>query len=1329
MSFEPPEGILDIGNATLRVGKLEVAETSGLNQGLQNIVKNDLLITENTEYSINHHWGIKLPTTWVADFDVKGHSGKYVEFNFYNEGFTSNTSGYTLNFNDTTLSLRYDNGSWTTATIPTIVNTYRKVNIFFERNVIAVSIDGTRVLYYKHAGNPPPVMSRVISTTGSAFVNVFIEQNASNSKFKNLRIVNGRFISDKTSNIAFIGGNLGVGVNSPKESLDIRGNMHLTRVSNVSQIKVDSNVVTEYTGPHDRPLRKYPEVAMTANDNSSTSGYVADQTAYSGNADGYAYRLFDHSLSTAYQSGGSQYSGGDSTSSAQTTTATDGTTHQGVAITLDLATKIRLSYAKITSHTYYGRTPVEGTFLGSNNNSTWDVIGTFAGLSTTASGQTHTVHIADYATKSAYRYIRLVVTKVHTSAVQNGGSLLEFKELEYYGHEEGSGSLDTTLKTVYNVPETTGTQLEVYYDAKDLTTMPGTVTDLSPNTNTGALSTSPPTLDTTDGIESFKFDASSSQRITSTIDTSYWGTNKLHSVSFWFKADVVNGKYNIFHIGNSATNQASGFWINDGSADSNAGNSLNWWFYGGDATLKTSSFSLALDTWYHIALSFDGSTKKLYVNGKHIEFSAGSTTPTANLPTGIPDSASLAVGSTTNSGDYFDGSIANFRVYGAKVLNADQVKELYEYQKDYFLGSKSQVTLYKGHLGVGVTEPSGQLELAGDERLQEYPPSGMTNPSTYIEGHGVFTASVSSQYSDAFEAWGAFSDTNNYDIDIWVSSNNEWYTSNGHPSVLHYLSDNTPGGAWIKLEMPYKIKLNSFSFVTGTRNYSIETFPENFQIWASNNGTEWNQIYSVSGFGNPPNETGGTGWGHTNVNSQTHYSMYAMVITKVYMVGNFTRAFVSIPRWKLFGTPGPTTLDKGSLTLGRSLDVPRVSRYDVDTETPRPEKLILDYDTTINNSPLDISGSGNHGTFFGHAQYSAADKAFKFDGTGDTVYVDHNGNMGATTNFPTGDAIYTMSCWIKANSAQYSSDAAVFYFGSAWTSYQLAGIYHGINGRINMDIGGHNMRTATGTIQSNRWYHVAIVKRGTGTITSARSYGSIYIDGVEIDPANLTYNAGGTQALQSIDNISIGSNFNGSPGSFGEAFNGLVSKPQIWNVALENSEIRKIYNLGRTGRSMVISDTAVGIGRYPRSQLDVRGIVRATTFISESQPLFIARPTASILYTTDNTIISNWTTLVNRGGFLKSSGYVYAPSAGVYYFHVNMYNETNQIGIIDLHHNGVIACRGELGTGVTNNSIITLFATVRMEAGDYVYLKNIGDVELISSGSSVYNQFVGYKLS
>jgi len=210
MSFEPPDGILDIGNATLRVGKLEVAETSGLNQGLQNIIKNDLLITENTEYSINHHWGIKLPTTWVAEFDVKGHSGKYIDFNFYNENSASNALGYNLTFMDTSLTLKYDGGNnlpitgdtvdstlslgdagYGVATIPTIVGAYRKVNIFFERGVISVSIDGTRYLYFKESDGynavhgHPGVASRVVSATGSAFVNVFIESdNENNSAFK-----------------------------------------------------------------------------------------------------------------------------------------------------------------------------------------------------------------------------------------------------------------------------------------------------------------------------------------------------------------------------------------------------------------------------------------------------------------------------------------------------------------------------------------------------------------------------------------------------------------------------------------------------------------------------------------------------------------------------------------------------------------------------------------------------------------------------------------------------------------------------------------------------------------------------------------------------------------------------------------------------------------------------------------------------------------------------------------------------------------------------------------------------------------------------------------
>ena len=45
----------------------------------------------------------------------------------------------------------------------------------------------------------------------------------------------------------------------------VTGNLHVTTIMS------DSNVVAEYTGPHDRPLRKYPEVAMTSD---SQGGYV-----------------------------------------------------------------------------------------------------------------------------------------------------------------------------------------------------------------------------------------------------------------------------------------------------------------------------------------------------------------------------------------------------------------------------------------------------------------------------------------------------------------------------------------------------------------------------------------------------------------------------------------------------------------------------------------------------------------------------------------------------------------------------------------------------------------------------------------------------------------------------------------------------------------------------------------------------------------------------------------------------------------------------------------------------------------------------------------------
>jgi hypothetical protein len=1199
MSFEPPAGILDIGNATLRVGKLEVAETSGLNQGLQNIIKNDLLITENTEYASSNTWGIKLPTTWVAEFDVKGHSTtKYVEFNFYNEDKTSNTSGYTLNFKDTSLTLKYDNGTTlASATIPTIVNTYRKVNIFFERNVIAVSIDGTRYLYDKR----PSVLSRVISTTGSAFVNLFIEQNAANSKFKNLRIVNGRFISDKTSNIAFMGGNLGVGVNSPQEALDIRGNMHLTRVSNVSQIKVESNVVAEYTGPHDRPLRKYPEVALTiaSESGSGENGYKVSWSSIYGNGNDAGERPFNAFNGDIGNGGvawmvGSGVYGADGTYAYNpprnlgTATGGNSTTVNGEYIILQTPNRIKVKHFRISDRsTNTDRAAEAGKLYGSNDGSTWYELASFSELTYYDGDYFNTVHVN---ATTYYDRLALVVTN---STATSSSTFMGIGELEYYGHEEGSGSLDTTLKTVYNVPATTGTQLEVYYDAKDLAdgNAPTNPVDLSPNTNNATLGGDPQVSN-----GAFVFDGSGDAVISGA--TSFSGSPTL-SYSVWFKTNSIlsgTGSNSIVMIGHAASTKSLGFRIK-GTGDTNPGNYRFYVFGGATNESVETGIAAVLGRWTHATIVRDGLNMKLYIDGKFADENTNTTT-TLNLDS----SAKVALGNyidssgtvtTISANDSYDGSIANFRLY-SKALNADQIKELYDYQKDYFLGSKSQVTLYKGHLGVGVTEPSGQLELAGDERIQEYPPRGLTGYETLVEGHGVFCASASSIYTNSTTTYlphFAFnktqSDTPNWNQNTWNGGDNVYSDSTG----LYTGSEEIGGikGDWIKLKFPYQIKLQGYEIKN--RGAWYKHVPDNWAILGSNDDNNWEAVDSVTSTASGTSlrtsriaESSGETVQSRRlvVNSTKYYKYLALVTTKLRLgpspadVDN-----VNFAELIFFGTPGPTTLDKGSLTLGRSLDVPRVSRYDVDTETPRPEKLVVDFDTTVNRFPIDISGNFNDGTLSaasGAPTHSIPEKAFNFDGVNGVIY------SGVLSPAMTGDRVCSMSAWFKTTNAS-TVNQNIMWLGHYQSSRLLTVAVS--NGVLRISIGGTCNMEVAGVIESNTWYHVVGIKAGTGAITSSNfsSTFKLYLNGKQV-----TGTFGGeTRTL----NVTTNYWYIGAGGASGqEPFSGYISNPKLYDTILEPSEVQKLYRLGRTGRSMVISDTAVGIGKAPEAQLDVRGVTR-----------------------------------------------------------------------------------------------------------------------------------------
>jgi hypothetical protein len=538
-------------------------------------------------------------------------------------------------------------------------------------------------------------------------LNLFVEDNSNASlvAFKNLRIVNGRFISDETSNIAFVGGNLGVGVHSPTESLDVLGsiktgaNVHVTgnvytggeielysnlniqRVSNVASIKLNSNVVTEF--PRSKKLIKYPRVALTS---ASQDGYVVTESSEFSTTSWQSYYVFDNntadsgnnnwaSLPGRYTSSGQTYSGGSSLGN-----------YDGEYIQIELPVKINLSLVRIFPRTYVtpsAQTPKDFVIIASNDGVTYDLL-----KSVTNQSDSGTWINIDIHTTNLYNRFALVISKVISSDTAG------IAEIEYHGipeYDPEAHGTDVVVKSVPNVPNTDW--LEVYYDAKNYSGS-GDVQDETANNRDGVLygNTS---FSSADGIHKFDFDGAGDY-IESLNITSISG-NQTMSSSVWVKfTSWTNTTYDfIYSLGDRTVS-------GNGTEYSLVVNhQTNGLYIGtnGLAGIAATRFIPDLERWYHFAATYDGHTNRIFIDGtfRNSESPIGDL----NLPTSGCD---LVLGGDTASsrGQFMNGSIANFRLFN-RALTSDEIWQLYAYQKEYF-----------GHGDLSMTLKAGRLNVKGD---------------------------------------------------------------------------------------------------------------------------------------------------------------------------------------------------------------------------------------------------------------------------------------------------------------------------------------------------------------------------------------------------------------------------------------------------------------------------------------------------------------------------------------------------------------------------------------------------------------------------------------
>jgi hypothetical protein len=949
---------------------------------------------------------------------------------------------------------------------------------------------------------------------------------------------------------------LGVGAAPTSAKLQVAGSLGMAKGA---EFFAGDDVVMELP-KHDRPLVKYPEVAMT---DYTTSGYTASQSSnyQTGGGDYPAWKAFDNQQSSTYAITDSGNYDVDGIYELNVDLLGD-SNYKGEWIKLKMPVKVAVTKIHITPRdTYFNQVPTNFKIAGSNDDTSWDIL-YHKDTTSNVLNDDEQIHIMTDNLDKYYNHVAIVANRI-----SYGGYTMSLPDFQIWGYEEGDTSADVVHRSIPNTPSPQ--HLEVYWDANDSNSYSfadsSNVYDLSGSGVTG-------TITGNNGFDAeynaWEFDGSGdyvSGQLSSIPSADF-----VHSVSVWvkFSGDTLSSAYPyVCFVGGASQYSGSGLYL-AGSNDENPEYPLHVSLWQLDYPIQC---HLGNDEWYHVAFTYPGggwsrSSVKAYINGVRYTLGSNRSGGTENSTATFTTTNVNIRLATKSAGSSFEGSIANFRVYG-KALNADQVRELYEYDAPRFGHRQNLVALHKGNLGVGVAHPTSRFEVAGADGLQDYPPKAMTGYETYIEGHGVFRASESNTYTGSTSPpWKAF---DNSTTTYWHSNtvyNEDTGLYEGDQSLGGY------AGEWISLTMPYKTKINTM--LLRPRDSWRERTLYNGVLLGANSDEDWELVKQFSSVTFTEGE-----YKYLNIDSIKYYTKYALVVTRTNpSVGRSNSVQFSI--FRLFGTPAPSALEDGHLTLGKTLTLPRVSGHAAGAETPRAESLVVHYDTTVDSvvsgdTVVDTSGTGNNGTLFNGAAYSSTKRAFTFDGADDTIIWNPNDAMGVS-----GDWVHSFSGWFKFDT--FTTNNYMYTIRGSNNRNQNVTFGTDTTGKVTSVWYGNDI--VWGAVQTNTWYHICLTYPG-----SASANQKLYINGELQEITDLGSYSTEPLNITTITNMRIGS----ISGTNNTHLDGNVSKIKFWNVALTAEEVAAEYALGRTGKSINLTDTSLCLGgTVPRAQLDVRGGAR-----------------------------------------------------------------------------------------------------------------------------------------
>jgi hypothetical protein len=522
---------------------------------------------------------------------------------------------------------------------------------------------------------------------------------------------------------------------------------------------------------------------------------------------------------------------------------------------------------------------------------------------------------------------------------------------------------------------------------------------------------------------------------------------------------------------------------------SSSGNLRYYWWNGSSGAYITSSGTVPLNTWTHVAITFSAGNVKLWINGNDV----GSGTVTA-LNNGSGMVGNLCIGSeeglNNSTGSSFIGYISNLRIANNTVYSANFTPSTTS------LTTTANTTLLSCHTNRFVNEANTSMPIIrnNDVKVVGWSPFAETdtsNGSMYFDGTSDYVQMMTPYNfgSNNFTVEGWFYLTNISDTALWGASNGGGQVS----KFQAYISGGTLG-----------IDFNGSSIISVTAATYLKSYSWN-HIAVCRGGTSTNQtvlfINGVrAGTGTMASQTGvttnwGIGYMELGAIKESYISNFRIVDgTDVYGFANTTYTVSTTPLANIANTK--------LLTL----------------QNRQPHNNHGFQDKSNNKSLITRNGNTTQGTF---SPFSAEQGKW-------SSYFNGSSTFGIASNSALNILAYdTIECWVYM-SVLGTSDLIVGRDSSYWLGYNHASI-GGASNKFVFAI--YNTGSSWQSVSSTttpvvgKWYHILGVKDNTTL--------RIYINGVQENTSTFsgTPNNGG--------GFWVGSNQNG------ENLEGYVSNARL----------------------------------------------------------------------------------------------------------------------------------------------------------------------------------------